>query len=514
MEESDSGVCLLADLQLAIITNTLVPNRDVRRATVPLRPGTTLGKALQMIDLDPDAFEVWESGGVLPYHPDQITPLPEHVYTIRPRMQGGGGNQGGGKSAERWIGQIVVAIVAIVSSVLSYGALAKPWGAYYAGVFAAAVGSAVMTAGSLAVNAFFPIQQPDTPQLDFGGDWASSPTYSWRISNNDKPGFPVPVIYGAHRTGGTLISESIFNDGDKQYLKQVYALADHEVESITDIRINGQSVDKYPGVTVETRLGTLSQTPISFVKTIARDRAVSRLVEYSTPVEQTTTHSDVEGLRVTLQWPRGMYVRNLDGTLDTLSCQVKIEYRVTGAPSWTSWVDETITTKNTSPFFRTWEKTGLTADQYDIKVTRVSADDATSRAQSIFYWATYTELIPEDLSYPGVALLGISALATDQLSGGRPRVDCLVTRGDITVYEQDGTAHTVSSDNPAWACWDLLNNSRYGGGISYANLDYNRFLTWANWNDELVPDGDGGTEKRTLIDIVFDAQMTLVAAAG
>jgi hypothetical protein len=59
-----------------------------------------------------------------------------------------------------------------------------------------------------------------------------------------------------------------------------------------------------------------------------------------------------------------------------------------------------------------------------------------------------------------------------------PRVTVVVEKATVAVWT--GAAYeNMPASNPAWACYDLLHNGRYGAGIPYARLTYSDFSAWA-----------------------------------
>ena len=64
----------------------------------------------------------------------------------------------------------------------------------------------------------------------------------------------------------------------------------------------------------------------------------------------------------------------------------------------------------------------LPSGRYDIKVTRLSAEETGFRSSSDLYLEGVDEVTYNDLSYPNTALLAFRMLATDQLSGSIPNI--------------------------------------------------------------------------------------------
>lgn len=93
------------------------------------------------------------------------------------------------------------------------------------------------------------------------------------------------------------------------------------------------------------------------------------------------------------------------------------------------------------------------------------------------------------------------------------------------------TAGTTGSTEPTWpttigntvadgsaAVWTCRAGATHDGvirfdGIDPSRLDTAAFKAWADWCDELVTNGAGGTEKRCLFDGGFDYEMTMWEAA-
>jgi hypothetical protein len=137
-----------------------------------------------------------------------------------------------------------------------------------------------------------------------------------------------------------------------------------------------------------------------------------------------------------------------------------------------------------------------TPGQYDIRCYLKEELPSTARYGNDTYWESFQEIITDDFTYPGTALLAVRALATDQLSGGMPSVDCLVERSVVPVWT--GAQYEDKLANiPAWACYHLLHRAEYKGtgdtslaasyevkGVSASRIDYLAFQSWAAWCTE------------------------------
>ena len=162
-----------------------------------------------------------------------------------------------------------------------------------------------------------------------------------------------------------------------------------------------------------------------------------------------------------------------------------------------------ITASQTTPIHRMFYQDNLSSGQYDIRCKLVEALPATSRYGNDTYFEFYQEIVYDDFTMPGTSLLSLRALATDQLSGSMPTVDCLVSRNTVPVWTGAEYAN-LSASNPSWICYHLLHKG--GDGVPYGRIDYTSFLSWANWCDD--PAGDSSQLPFTC-HIYFDQASSL-----
>ena len=172
------------------------------------------------------------------------------------------------------------------------------------------------------------------------------------------------------------------------------------------------------------------------------------------------------------------------------------------------------------------KKLNLAAGQYEIRVTNLTADQTSSRYGDDLYLSAVKEIISDDFTYPGEGLVGLRALATDQISGGFS-FECRTTGKLCRVY-RSAAWYVEVTNNPAWVCYDILTQPVFNGDNTVAEyrahdpskLDLTRWIEWATYCNDLVPDGNGGTEARLTWDGPFDSAKTMwdqaltVAAMG
>lgn len=137
-----------------------------------------------------------------------------------------------------------------------------------------------------------------------------------------------------------------------------------------------------------------------------------------------------------------------------------------------------ITGASSSPINKSYKIAFPEIGQYEIMMNLVSAPpEGNSRYGGTVVWSALTEIIYDDLTYPGTALAGLRIKASDQLSGGLPSFTSIVKKTQHTFP----VAGTMPIDNPAWALYYILTNNVWGCGIPENKIDLAAFQSWANY---------------------------------
>jgi predicted phage tail protein len=391
--------------------------------------------------------------------------------------KGGGGGGGTGKQ--------VLSVVAMVAlTVVTAGAGAGVAAALGASGLAATaitigVNATIMVGGMLIMNALMP-----TPSIDSGlgsskGNSleSSSPTYSFGSKMNvAQEGTALPLLLGRRRVYPPIKGYYVASNGDTQNINILYSISEGQIDSITDIYIDGQPLENYTAVTYQTRLGEVNQSVISNFRdstvTVNQSRTLNDNI---TVVEYQTAGNINNSIGITMMIPNGLYsINQKKGTYNDYSISFRIEYKKTSDTSYTA-EDHTI-----SGVYKTLNRftynIPLSGDsRYDIRITRTSGFNTSSTVANGLVLDYINEIVNTDFIYPCEALLCISALATDQLNGSFPTVSCMASN----IYA-GGVWGDRPLDNPAWACLFLL---KYFN-VKDLNIDFEAFEEWANYCDE------------------------------
>ena len=95
-------------------------------------------------------------------------------------------------------------------------------------------------------------------QTSKSGGSSSSPRYQFgELQTTSSNQYPVPVLYGEARLGGNIVYQNPVMGGEQ--IDLLIVLCAGEIESITDVRLNGEVIGNFPGCSYRAFLGTLTQ---------------------------------------------------------------------------------------------------------------------------------------------------------------------------------------------------------------------------------------------------------------
>lgn len=242
------------------------------------------------------------------------------------------------------------------------------------------------------------------------------------------------------------------------------------------------------------------------------------------PVVRTTSSGLIDAVKVTILLPSGLFVQNTtNGDMSGTKVSFSIERKLSSSGSWEAATTYTIDGKTTSPYERQYRiQRPVGSGTWDVRVTRITADDASSAVHSATTFSRITEIQEvkdHTTEYNNTAVVGL-VIDAETVGNTIPTRSYLVKGIKVQVpsnYDPttrqytgiwDGTFQTAWSDNPAWVLYDLLTNTRYGMGefISASQIDKFSFYDAAVYNDGIVPDGVGGHEPRYTFNCVINAR--------
>lgn len=312
-------------------------------------------------------------------------------------------------------------------------------------------------------------------------------------------------IYSEGETGGLVTGD----------LKSVYII---DGSSVTPVQ-NEDGSFNFEGVTIIEKTGTPDQSYVSGFPAIENEATVGIEFKTASPVSRTIDDLDLDAARVKIRWS-SMSVVDSSGDVRQTWGDIAIDLMVDGG-SFVEVVHDRFAAKSESPYEREY-RIELPAGQgpWTIRCRRIEADSTLKRSSDT-YWSSYTGVIDAKLSYPNTAYIALAVdaqqFASDNIPGRGYKVKGIkievptnydpVTREYETIGPGtsggiwDGTFKRAVCGNPAWVLRDMVVHARYGCGdhIPASKVDKWSLYEIAQYCDELVDNGQGGTEPRFVI---------------
>ena len=278
---------------------------------------------------------------------------------------------------------------------------------------------------------------------------------------------------------------------------------------------NPQDSDfNFKDVGLDFRDGTANQTFISGIKNIETEVGIGTNVTVANPVTHTVSQSNINAVRVTLNFP-SIQSFNDEGGIDGRTVQLRIK-TIENDGTTTTVVDDLVSGRSTNAYFRDYliNLKSTTSFPVQIRVERVSPDSTDSKIVDAFRFNSATNIIMKQNAYPNTAhtALRFSAEKFPRIPNRRYRIRGIKVKipSNATVNATHGSLSYAGTWNgtfkaskewcsdPAWILYDLLTNDRYGCNIAEASLDKFTFKTVSEYCGTLIDagNGDGSTEPR------------------
>lgn len=466
--------------------------------------------------VDADGMDIFVDGHLVE-QPDATIPPDGSQIICTPHIAG--------KGLKRILGFAAMIALTVYAGNVGGGLWAKAGSFFAKGAIGATLASgAVMLLGGKLINAVFP-QDISTPKWN---DQESSRSYGWDLPTPlTLAGNCVGETYGECIPAAQLLEQHVETINNKQYLNLLYCGGYGPVDSIDKIRIDYTDIGNFTGVQLETRLGTNDQKPISFFHTTPLDQSVGLELDVGAPLVRTSDSALASSLEVTLEWPAGLYHINDDSNFGNATTKFRIEYRKSGADTWTLDKEYTETAATNEALRKSYQINGLEEGRYDVRVTLLSKPSS-SRDQAMVQWTLLTSYNNGVYTRPGKVLVAMRILATNQLSGGVPSVSWQQKRSTVWVYNPNESAYEQQpANNPIWAAYDIMHQCRrlknintgeaefVHYGCSHENLDayYDQWKEAADYAFEMIVNEDGEKEHRYEFDAFFDTAQKRITAA-
>lgn len=336
-------------------------------------------------------------------------------------------------------------------------------------------------------------------------------------------------IHGAKKGGGKQRQPVIAPDSaqSKTFINIMYGLGEGEIAGLAngyksiyleDTPLQNDNGEfNFPNVKVDFRTGTNDQEYIDGFPDVASETAVGVELKHGTPYIKAFNNLDLDALRVRLKWGALRQQNRENGDVSG----VKIDYAIdvkTDNGGWVEALNTSINAKTSDAYERSHRidlpKAGV---GWQLRVRRITPNSTSELISDKMYIAAISEVIDLKLRYPNTAVMGLRYDAESFSNVAKMSARC---KGLIikvpTNYDPvartytgmwDGQFKMAYSNNPAWVYYDLCTAERYGlgGRLTQSMIDKWSLYRLAQYCDEMVDDGMGGTEPRFSVNVYIQS---------
>ncbi len=310
-------------------------------------------------------------------------------------------------------------------------------------------------------------------------------------------------------------------------LKMVIALSEGEIQGdlvaqqifLNDTQLaNDDGTYNFTGVKWDYRKGTQDQTYLQGMPEIDNESSVGIEVKASSPWTRQFSNLTLDAIRIKLSLPIQYQYKDNGDMVGTVT-QYAIDLSTDGS-AYQTVVNGSFDGKTTSEYQRDHRIDLPSATTgWAIRVRRITADSTSTKLINAFKVFSFAEVIDSKLRYPNTALLYIE-LDSSQFNGSVPKTTCK-PKGKLirvpTTYNPDtrtysgtwaGDFKIAYSNNPAWIFYDLVLDEIYGmgGRVDATMIDKWELYSIAQYCDEPVSNGVGGTEPRFTCNVFIQSQ--------
>lgn len=268
----------------------------------------------------------------------------------------------------------------------------------------------------------------------------------------------------------------------------------------------------FPNVNWVWRPGSVDQTYIPGIPAVENETSLNVELRSGSPWVRSITNTQLSAVRVRMAWP-SLTQQDDEGNLGGYRIEYAIDIATDGG-SYQQVLDEAVDGKTTTRYERS-RRVDLppATTGWQIRVRRITPNQNTIKITDTMLIAGITEVIDAKLRYPNTALLYIEFDAEQFTNIPAVTVHCKARQWQVpSNYDPiartyngvwDGSFKQAWTNNPAWITLGVCVDDRFGLGkrIKSFMVDKWELYRIAQYCDQLVPDGVGGTEPRFLCDM-------------
>jgi hypothetical protein len=436
-----------------------------------------------------------------------ICPLPSYPIAINIIP----GNQ----NVVRAVAFIAIAVLAAYAGPVGAAALGYEAGTLGFSVASGVISTTVGVTGMMAINALIQPPVPARPE-SIGHSEAYRITGSRNIL--DKGG-PITRVFGRHKiypkyaalpyteTYGTdVYYRMLFMVGKEEYTLSDFKIGETALSSFDDYEIEEGYKDDVIGL-------------YSNGNDIYEEAVGVQLTKAGGWHEVTTQVNTTEIIAI-ITLPAGIWCQYDSGRLRLGTAVLEAEYSIKDAGSWTPFPTSpwTIKGKWWSSWSGSWRVSGLSSNQYDVRIRRMTNDHPPYDSGKInqvdaTYFASLQSIShdEEPFTLDDVTLIALRIKSSNQLNGILEAFS-LIAQAKLPTYTESAGWSSVRTEtrNPAWAYAEVLRNLPYGRSIDDNEINGDDLLEWATACDTAGFYYDKVIDFKTTVGRVLDE----IAAAG
>lgn len=416
-----------------------------------------------------------------------------------------------GKGSLRSVLSIVVAIVAIAVAPILAGFLFPGLAAGSAALatVTSIIGAGITIAGSLAINALFPVSKPST---DSTLSETTKNLYSIGGAKNESGTFqPIPTVFGTHRISPPYAANPFTEIiGDDQYLRMLFCVGYGPI-AMSDIRIGETPIGLFDGMQIEAIENHISTPPTLYTQPVYEE-TVQILLKNSDGWSQRTTADNIDSISVDISFPNGIFrVQKSDGNRVNFTVNVAVQYAPTGTGAWATLGTIDITT-NSQQAIRRSLYIDVPNGQYDVRVQKTSADyTGEDQVSEAVYWSAVRGRRNKSVinfSKP-LSIIALRIKATNELNGVVDNLN-LIASSRIRAYNGSSWVDNQITSNPADHFRAVLQSNANERPRTDSEIDLASIEDWWSFcNAEGFTFDYVATEARSVYET-----LTMIAAAG
>jgi predicted phage tail protein len=310
-------------------------------------------------------------------------------------------------------------------------------------------------------------------------------------------------------------------------LKMLLAISEGEIQgdlTAQEIYINDTPLANnsggynFTGVNWDFRKGTQDQSYIQGMPEVDNESSVGVEVSTTAPWIRQFSNLSLDAVRIKLSLPLHYLYKDNGDMVGTVT-QYAVDLSTDGS-AYVQVVSGTFDGKTTSEYQRDHRiNLPKATTGWSIRVRRITADSTSTKLMNAFKVFSFAEVIDSKLRYPNTALLYVE-LDSSQFNGSAPKITCK-PKGKLirvpTTYDPISRTYSGNwlgdfklawTDNPAWIFYDLVLDEIYGMGnrVDASMIDKWELYTIAQYCDQKVSDGAGGTEPRFTCNVFIQSQ--------